>query len=87
MYDPIQHQLECVVVPITCHSSISKIQQRATLVREYVTAMKTAKQRNMVNREMKLAIGDVLQTIVHPIVQLSMQLNKQLKKLGKSSSQ
>ena len=39
---------------------------RATLVKEYVTAMKTVKQRNMVNREMKLAIGDELQTLFHP---------------------
>ena len=30
--------------------------------------MKTVKQRNMVNREMKLAIGDELQTLFHPIV-------------------
>ena len=41
--------------------------ERATLVKEYVTAMKTAKQRNMVNREMKLAIGDGLQTLFHPL--------------------
>ena len=32
--------------------------KRAALVNEYVTAMKTVKQRNMANREMKLAIGD-----------------------------
>ena len=30
--------------------------------------MKTVKQRNMVNREMKLAIGDELRTLFHPIV-------------------
>ena len=30
--------------------------------------MKTVKQRNMVNREMKLAIGDELQTLFYPIV-------------------
>ena len=42
--------------------------ERATLVKEYITAMKTVKQRNMVNREMKLAIGDELQTLFHPIV-------------------
>ena len=35
--------------------------KRATLVKEYVTAMKTVKQHNMVNREMKLAIGDDIQ--------------------------
>ena len=41
--------------------------ERATLVKEYVTAMKTFKQRNMANRELKLAIGDELQTLFHPI--------------------
>ena len=41
--------------------------ERATLVKEYVTAMKTVKQRNMMKREMKLAIGDELQTLFHPI--------------------
>ena len=48
--------------------------KRATLVKEYVTAMKTVKQRNRVNREMKLAIGEELQ-------------NKRLKRLGKISRQ
>ena len=42
--------------------------ERATLVEVYITAMKTVKQRNMVYREMKLAIGDELQTLFHPIV-------------------
>ena len=42
--------------------------ERATLVKEYVTSVKTAKQRNMMKREMKLAIGDELQTLFHPIV-------------------
>ena len=42
--------------------------ERATLVKEYVTAMKTVKQRNMMKRELKLAIGDELQTLFHPIV-------------------
>ena len=44
--------------------------KRATLIKEYVTAMKTVKQRNMVYQEMKLAklaIGDELQTLFHPI--------------------
>ena len=54
--------------------------ERPTVVKEYVTAMKTVKQRNMVYREMKLPIGDELQTIFHPIV-------KRLKRLGKSSRQ
>ena len=42
--------------------------KRAALVDEYVTAMKTVKQRNMANCEMKIAIGDELQTLFHPIV-------------------
>ena len=46
---------------------------RATLVKEYVTAMKTVKQRNMANRELKLAIGDELQTLFHPIVNATEQ--------------
>ena len=47
--------------------------ERATLVKEYVTAMKTVKQRNMVILEMKLAIGDELKTIFHPIVNATKQ--------------
>ena len=42
--------------------------ERATLVKEYVSARETVKQRNMLNREMKLAIGDELETLFHPIV-------------------
>ena len=42
--------------------------ERATLVKEYATSMKTVKQRNMVSREMKLAIRDELQALFHPIV-------------------
>ena len=48
--------------------------ERATLVKEYVTTMKTVKQGNMVNREMKLAIGDELQTLFHPIVNATKQV-------------
>ena len=47
--------------------------KRTTLVKEYVTVMKTVKQRNMMNREMKLAIGDELQTLFHPIVNATKQ--------------
>ena len=47
--------------------------ERVTLVNEYVTAMKTVKQRNMANRELKLAIGDELQTLFHPIVNATNQ--------------
>ena len=48
--------------------------ERATLVKEHVTAMKTVKPRNMVNQEMTLAIGDELQTLFHPIVNATIQL-------------
>ena len=41
--------------------------ESATLVKDYVTAMKTVKQRNMANRELKLAIGDELQTHFHHV--------------------
>ena len=54
--------------------------ERATLVKEYVTAMKTVKQRNMVNREMKLAIGDELQTLFHPIVNATKQAAEETRK-------
>ena len=35
--------------------------------------MKTVKQRNMMKREMKLAIGDELQTLFHPIANATKQ--------------
>ena len=54
--------------------------KRATLVNEYVTAMKTVKQRIMVNREMKLAIGDELQTLFHPIVNATKQAAEETRK-------
>ena len=47
--------------------------ERATLAKEYVTAMKTVKQRNMPHRELKLAIGDELQTLFHLIVNATKQ--------------
>ena len=43
------------------------------LVDEYVTAMKTFRLRNMVNREMKLAIGVELQTLSYPTVSATKQ--------------
>ena len=61
--------------------------KRATLVKEYVTAMETVKQRNMENREMKLAIGDELPTLIHPIVNATKHCFKWLKRLGKSLHQ
>ena len=52
---------------------IKDLARIATLVKEYVTAMITVKQRNMVNRKIKLAIGDELQAIFHPIVNATKQ--------------
>ena len=54
--------------------------EKATLVKEYVTAMKTAKQRNMANRELKLAIGAELQTLFHPIVNAIKQAGEETRK-------
>ena len=54
--------------------------ERATLVKEYVTVLKTVKQRNMVNREMKLAIGDELQTLFHPIANATKQAVEEIRK-------
>ena len=54
--------------------------ERATLVKEYVTAMKTVKQRNMTKRELKLAIGDQLQTHFHPIVNATEQAAEETRK-------
>ena len=54
--------------------------ERATLVKEYVTAMKTVKQRNMMKRELKLAIGDELQTLFHPIVNATKQAAEKTRK-------
>ena len=54
--------------------------ERATLVKEYVTAMKTVKQRNMMKREMKITIGDELQTLFHPIVNATKQAAEETRK-------
>ena len=43
------------------------------LADQYVKAMKTVRKRNMVNCEMKLAIGEELQTLFHPIVSATKQ--------------
>ena len=75
--DPVHHQFEYVVVHITCRSSIKDPAKRATQVKEYVTAMKTVKQHNMVNREMKLAIGDEVQ-IVNANKQVAEETRKEL---------
>ena len=47
--------------------------KRTALVEEYVKARKTVRRRNVVNREMKLAIGEELQTLFHPIVSATKQ--------------
>ena len=47
--------------------------KRRALVDEYVKTIKTVRQRNMVNREMKLAIGEELQILLHPIVSATKQ--------------
>ena len=54
--------------------------KRAALVKEYVTAMKTVKQSNMVNCEMKQAIGDELQTLFHLIVNATKQAAEETRK-------
>ena len=42
--------------------------------------MKTVKQRNVVNREMKLAIGDELQTLFNPIVNATKKAAEETRK-------
>ena len=54
--------------------------ERATLVKEYVTAMKTVKQRNMIKQELKLAIGDELQTLFHPIANAAKEAAEETRK-------
>ena len=54
--------------------------KHAVLVNEYVTVMKTVKQRNMANREMKQAVGDELQTLFHPIVHATKQVAEETRK-------
>ena len=54
--------------------------ERATLVKECVTAMKTVKRRNMANRELKLAIGDELQTLFHQIGNATKQAAEETRK-------
>ena len=54
--------------------------KRVALVKEYVTGMKTLKQRNMTNRKMNLAIGDELQTLFHPSVNATKQAAEETRK-------
>ena len=54
--------------------------ERATLGNENVSAMKTVEQRIMANRELKLAIGDELQTLFHPIANATKQAAKETRK-------
>ena len=75
------------VVPVyMCNSSnsmsfldITDPAKRTALIDEYVKAMKTVRQRNMVTREMMLAIGEELQTL-----QLSVRLSRLLRRQQKS---
>ena len=61
--------------------------ERATLVKEYVTAIKSVKQRNMVNREMKLAIGDELQTLFCPIVNATEQAAEETRERARTNEE
>ena len=83
MYNTTHHFFECAVELVTCRSSISRIQQR-----EYVTAMETDKQSIMAYRELKLAIGDELQTLFHPIIhgtkQAAQETRKELEPMKKT---
>ena len=54
--------------------------KRATVVKEYGTAIKAVKQCNVVNREIKLVIGDELQTLFHPIVNATKQAAEETRK-------
>ena len=60
--------------------SFLDIDDPAERAKEYVTAMKTVKQRNMANRELKLAIVDELQTLFHPIVNATKQAAEETRK-------
>ena len=73
-------ELSSVVSVCKCNSSnsmsfldIKDPAKRIALVDEHVKAMKTVRRRNMVIREMKLAIGEELQTLFHPIVSATKQ--------------
>ena len=70
----------CISIDNLSFIDIKDPAERATLVKEYVTSMKTVKQRNMVNREMKLAIGDELKTLFHPIVNATKQAAEETRK-------
>ena len=59
---------------------IKDTSKSVALVKEYVTTMKTVKQRNMMNRGMKLAIGDELQTLFHAIVNTAKQVAEETRK-------
>ena len=56
--------------------------KRTALVDEYVKAMKTVRQRNTVNRQMKLVIGEEVQTHFHPIVSATKQPRIQTVSVG-----
>ena len=55
--------------PVLYHCSMNNSSNSMS----YVKAMKPVRKRNMVNREMKLPIGEELQTLFHPIVSATKQ--------------
>ena len=63
----------CISSNSTSFLDIKDPAKRTALVDDYVKAMKTVRQRNMVNREMKLVIGEELQTLFYPIVSATKQ--------------
>ena len=79
--DVVQHQFECVAISSNMSFlDIKNPTKKTALVDEYVAAMKTLKQRNIANREMKLEIGDELQTLFHPIVNVTKQAAEETRK-------
>ena len=73
------HERPSTVSVCVCNSSnmsfldIKDPAKRTALVDDNVKAMRTVRRRNMVNREMKLAIGEELQTLFHPVVSATKQ--------------
>ena len=70
-----QHCISLQVQSSNCSNNMSflDIKDPAKCMDEYVRAMETVRRRNMVNRELKLAIGEELQTLFHPIVSATKQ--------------
>ena len=79
------HEQPSSVLICMCNSSnlsfpdMTDPAKRTALVDEYVKAMKTVRRRNMVNREMKLAIAEELQTLFQLPVRLSTLVKRRWK--------